>query len=392
MIPVSSAAQEAPDFPSGMEWLNTGGPLSLKELRGKVVLLDFWTYCCINCMHVIPDLKKLETKYADELVVIGVHSAKFSTEKETQNIREAIMRYELVHPVVNDRDMRIWDAYDVHAWPTLILIDPAGNIVGAISGEGVYEPLDGLIGQVAADFEKRGLLNKKPLTLPLEKNRVKEAPLSFPGKVLADKASKRLFIADSNHNRIVVASLEGEVREVIGSGETGLTDGGYAKATFNHPQGMAPDGDTLYVADTENHALRAIDLKNKTVKTIAGTGKQADRFHSGGAAGSVSLNSPWDLLMHDGSLYVAMAGFHQIWKMDLKSGEIHPFAGSGREARIDGPLNQAALAQPTGNTEEDQVTPSPADIPTPTPVTNTAPAPQATPEPEPLPESSSARA
>jgi thiol-disulfide isomerase/thioredoxin/DNA-binding beta-propeller fold protein YncE len=344
----------APDFPGGMEWLNTDRLISIKDLRGKVVLLDFWTYCCINCMHVLPDLKKLEHKYRNELVVIGVHSAKFAGERDTENIRQAILRYEIEHPVVNDKDMVIWRQYAVRAWPTLFLIDPLGKIVGYTSGEGVYEPFDEIIGKVIKEFDKRGLITHEPKKFNLERGRVPASILAFPGKVLADEASKRLFIADSNHNRIVVTSLDGEVQEIIGKGEIGLADGNFETATFNHPQGMALDGQTLYVADTENHAIRRVDLAKRTVTTLAGTGEPAHQFNVVGVGSSAALNSPWDLVLHNGSLYMAMAGPHQLWKMDLKSGEIGPYAGSGREARLDGPLPQAALAQPSGITSDGQ--------------------------------------
>ncbi len=336
-MPMSELKVRAPDFPAGMEWLNTDRPLSLKELRGKIVLLDFWTYCCINCMHVLPDLKKLEKKYPEELVVIGVHSAKFSGEKETENIRQAILRYEIEHPVLNDKDMTVWDHYAVNAWPTLFLIDPEGSVVGKLSGEQVYDVLDREISRLAGEYGKKGLLNKNALKFNLEKGRVPASLLSFPGKVLADEKSQRLFIADSNHNRIVVASLDGEVQEVIGAGEAGLKNGNYREAEFNHPQGMALEGDVLYVADTENHAIRRVDLKTSRVSTLAGNGRQA-----------ADMNSPWDLLVHDDQLYIAMAGPHQIWKLDPRTSRLQLHAGSGREARIDGPLQAAALAQPSG--------------------------------------------
>ncbi len=351
-MPEYEGKVNAPEFPGGMEWLNTDRPIKLKDLRGKVVLLDFWTYCCINCMHVLPDLKKLEHKYRNELVVIGVHSAKFTTEKETENIRQAILRYEIEHPVVNDKDMVIWQEYTARAWPTVYLIDPLGKVIGYASGEGIYEPFDQLIGKVIQEFDKRGLINREPIQFNLERGRVPASILSFPGKVLADEASKRLFIADSNHNRIVVTTLDGEVQEVIGKGEIGLDDGKFETATFNHPQGMALDGQTLYVADTENHALRRVDLVKRTVTTIAGTGEQSRQFNASGVGTNVELNSPWDVVAHSGYLYIAMAGPHQLWKMNLESGEIGPYAGSGREARIDGPLSQAALAQPSGLTTD----------------------------------------
>jgi thiol-disulfide isomerase/thioredoxin len=353
-MPEYEGKVNAPDFPEGMQWLNTDRPISLRELRGKVVLLDFWTYCCINCIHVIPDLKKLEHKYANELVVIGVHSAKFTNERDTDNIRQAILRYEIEHPVVNDKDMVVWQAYTVRGWPSLYLIDPAGKIIGYTSGEGIYEPFDKLIAKVIETFDAKKLIDRRPLSLKLERNRVPDSMLAFPGKVLADENSRRLFIADSNHNRIVVLSLEdNSVKEVIGTGQIGLADGTFESATFNHPQGMAFDGNTLFVADTENHALRAIDLGKRTVTTIAGTGRQSrEHLTFGGQGNQISLNSPWDLTLHDGMLYIAMAGPHQLWRMNPKTGGIAPYAGTGREARIDGPLAEAALAQPSGITTD----------------------------------------
>src|ERR671939_798736 len=176
----------APELTGGRGWLNTDKPLSLAALKGKIVLLDFWTYGCVNCMHIIPDLKRLEAKYANQLVVVGVHSAKFDNEKETENIRRIILRYQIEHPVVNDADFKIWNAYAVRAWPTRVLIDPAGYVVGAVEGEGNYEGLDRAIGELAEEFRARGELNEQPLQLALERAKTGDLPLAFPGKVLAD--------------------------------------------------------------------------------------------------------------------------------------------------------------------------------------------------------------
>jgi thiol-disulfide isomerase/thioredoxin len=340
----------APDFPSGLEWLNTERPLSLRDLRGKIVLLDFWTYCCINCMHIIPDLKKLEAKYPDQLVVIGVHSAKFINEKGTDNIRQAILRYELEHPVVNDRDFEVWQRYGARAWPTLMLINPKGKIVGTHSGEDIYGLFDTIIGQMVSYFRAKGELDERPIKFRLERTLAPPSLLSFPGKVLADEKSDRLFISDSNHNRIIITTLDGTVQDVIGDGAIGARDGSFAEAEFNHPQGLALDGETLYICDTENHTLRRADLKARTVETLVGTGQQARRFNEPGFGKNVALNSPWDVVVHNGMLYVAMAGPHQLWAVDLKMREARPYAGSGREHHIDGPLLQAALAQPSGIT------------------------------------------
>ena len=341
------ALVRAPELKGDRGWLNTDKPLSLAGLRGKVVLLDFWTYGCINCIHIIPDLKKLEKKYPNELVVIGVHSAKFENEKDLENIRRIVLRYEIEHPIVNDADFSIWRSYAVNAWPTRYLIDPAGYIIGRLSGEGGYEALDKAIADSIAEFRKRGELNEAPLQLVLERASVGDLPLAFPGKILADEKTGRLFIADSDHNRIVIAKLDGTLLETIGTGAHGADDGAFDRATFYRPQGLALDGEILYVADTENHLIRAVDLKSKTVKTVAGTGRQSLQRGEAGPARSIALNSPWDLQLVGRALYIAMAGPHQIWKLDLDTQEVSTFAGSGREARIDGALEEAGFAQPS---------------------------------------------
>ena len=303
-------------------------------------------------MHVFPQLRKLERKYAGEMAVVGVHSAKFPAEQDTHNLRKAILRYEIEHPVVNDKDFAVWEQYTVRAWPTLMFIDPEGKLIGKHEGEIVLDAFDQVIEEMARQFDERGLLDHRPLRYKLEREKEWERPLSFPGKVLADADSNRLFIADSNHNRIVVATLEGQVESVVGTGDRGLTDGGFDQAAFNDPQGMTLDGDTLYVADTKNHAIRKVDLANNRVETIAGTGEQAMMFHGGGHGPSTALNSPWDLTLHDGTLYIAMAGFHQLWRLELDTLEVRPHAGSGRERIVDGPLDMAQLAQPSGITAD----------------------------------------
>ncbi len=356
-MPVEPGTVHAPEFPRHLDWLNTDRPIALKDLRGKVVLLDFWTYCCINCMHVLPDLKRLEHKYRDELVVIGVHSAKFHAERDSENIRQAILRNEIEHPVVNDNQMQVWQAYATRAWPTMVLIDPKGKVIGSHSGEGIFEMFDKVIAQVIEHYDAEGVLDRRPLPFLLERERQPESLLSFPGKVLADAPGGRLFIADSNHNRVIIASIEdGRVLEIIGSGEAGLRDGRFEEAGLRHPQGMALDGRFLYVADTENHAIRRADLEARRLDTVAGTGEQSYEFESTpGPARDRPLSSPWDLTLAHGVLFIAMAGPHQIWGLDLEGGIIAGHAGSGREGHVDGPLLAAALAQPSGLATDGQV-------------------------------------
>jgi thiol-disulfide isomerase/thioredoxin/sugar lactone lactonase YvrE len=352
-----AARAKAPELDGGTAWLNTDNPLKLADLRGHIVLLDFWTLCCINCIHTLPDLAKLEAKYPGVLVVIGVHTPKFPNEKKTESIRKAILRYQVSHPVVNDSEAIIWRRYRVSSWPTLALIDPEGNFYGRISGEGVYEVLDQHIDKLVKDYRAKKLLKSDPL--PFQLARLKESadrPLYFPGKVLADAKSNRLFIADSTHHRVVITDLDGKKVAVAGSGAAGQADGPFDKASFNDPQGMALVGDTLYVADRKNHLIRALDLKAKNVKAVAGIGQQ-DRTarNRGGPALKIGLNSPWDLWAHGDKLFIAMAGHHQIWTLELgKEPRINPYAGDGGEDLADGPLDRSSFAQPSGLTSDGQ--------------------------------------
>jgi DNA-binding beta-propeller fold protein YncE len=292
-------------------------------------------------------VRRLGRKWERELVVIGVHSPKFIGERDTESVRQAILRLGVGHPVVNDRDFRVWQAYAARAWPTLLFIDPRGKVIGKHEGEFPLEAFDRVIGEMVAEFDGAGLLDRRPLSLGSE-GVDEAAPLRFPGKVVADEATDRLFISDTGHHRIVVADLGGAVQQVIGSGAEGRDDGPVEVATFSHPQGLALSGTTLYVADTENHMLRAVDLAAGAVTTLAGTGEQLMGPRVGGPARGTALASPWDLAVLDGTLYAAMAGTHQLWAMRLDSGFIVPHTGNGREDLVDGPLDAASMNQPSG--------------------------------------------
>jgi DNA-binding beta-propeller fold protein YncE len=362
----------------GGEWVNTAAPVTLANLRGKFVLLDFWTFCCINCMHVLPELKKLEHAFPNELVVVGVHSAKFLGERATDNIREAASRYEIEHPVVNDAKMMIWNTYGARSWPTLVLIDPAGDVVWAASGERTFEEIKAAIDRGLPYYRAQGLLKPGPRPAIVDRTEHANSPLKYPGKILADERTGQLFVADSNHNRIVVAKLDGRTEQVIGSGAIGRGDGSFEACSFNHPQGMALVGNSLYVADTENHLLRKADLSARRVTTIAGTGEKGSAWPETGSAAenlanllkqkepaplkpkNIAISSPWALWPQGADLYIAMAGTHQLWKMPLDESTIGPFAGNGREDIVDGPLlpgipydsSFASFAQPSGLTSD----------------------------------------
>ncbi len=330
-------------------WLNVGAPITIEQLRGKVVILDFWTYGCINCMHVLRDLKTLEQRFPNELVVIGVHSPKFTNEKDPENLKRVLVRYEIEHPVANDANLEIWRRYGARAWPTRIIIDPAGNLVGTALGEGNLDGFLSAIRTVVRVFDERGELNRSPLPLDPERNRHSDRPLLYPGKVLADEKTDRLYIADSNHNRIVVTTLSGKLIETIGSGLQGDNDGIFLQARFYRPQGLR--------AGWRSALRRRHREPPGSRRRLHGAGgPHACRHRQAGRRGAVravmrfasTLNSPWDLALKPGILIVAMAGSHQIWVIDLLNDQAYPYAGTGEEARRDGAVNGAAFAQPSG--------------------------------------------
>ncbi len=360
-----------PDFPKGAKWLNTNGPIRKADLKGKFVVIDFWTYCCINCIHILPELKKLEEKYPNEVVVIGCHSAKFEAEQDSRNITQAVMRYEIKHPVINDLNMSYWNRIGANSWPTVLMVDPDGGVFWGRGGEVTFETLEAVLKTKLEKFRKAKKLDETPFRIELAENQLKNTPLRFPGKVLVDEEGKRLFVSDSNHNRIVMTDLDGKLLATIGSGAIGRKDGDFASAEFDHPQGMALHNGMLYVADTENHLIRKIDLKQKKVTTIAGTGKQQRRnfINELGQGGhepwfgdpkTTALNSPWDLLINNGQLIIAMAGNHQVWTMLLDESTIGIWAGNGREDIVDGKfvpvkpyqLGASSFAQPSGLTAD----------------------------------------
>ncbi|XP_077218341.1 haloacid dehalogenase-like hydrolase family protein isoform X2 [Tasmannia lanceolata] len=333
-IEARGTAPTVPEFPSKLNWLNTAPLQWRRDLKGKVVLLDFWTYCCINCMHVLPDLEFLEKKYSDKpFTVVGVHSAKFDNEKDLEAIRNAVLRYEITHPVVNDEDMYLWKALGINSWPTFAIVGPNGRLLAQISGEGHRKDLDDLVEAALQFYDEKKLLGNTPIPLALEKDidqRLLTSPLKFPGKLSIDVLNNRLFISDSNHNRIVVTDLEGNFILQIGStGEEGLRDGTFDNASFNRPQGLAynPKKNLLYVADTENHALREIDFVNETVQTLAGNGTKGSDYKGGGKGTSQ----------------------HQIWEHSTLDGITRAFSGDGFERNLNGSSSTStSFAQPSG--------------------------------------------
>lgn len=335
-------AQRASDFPRGLTWFNVARPLTLSELRGRAVLLDFFTPGCINCIHMLPDEKKLEKHFGTRLIVIGIDSPKFSASKTRDGLLSFIERYDLRHPVVLDPDMQMWNAYGVQAWPTLVLLGPDGKVVHTFIGEQSYEQM---AGPVAAALANAPSASRLP-SLPLQPIAAQTRALAVPGGIAASPSL--VAIADTNHNRIVLADHAGKRVAIIGTGCAGHADGDYARAEFNRPHGLAFHDGALYVADTDNQLIRRIDLAHKTVTTIAGSGQRGFAISGSFPARAAVLNSPWDVAWGDDALYVSMAGDHQIWRYDPSNQIIGPWAGTGEEGLHDGARDEAQFAQPSG--------------------------------------------
>jgi thiol-disulfide isomerase/thioredoxin len=352
--PTRRARVRAPEL-HGRGWLNTGGEqLTLADLRGRVVVLDFWTFCCVNCLHVLDELRPLEEKYGDVLVLVGVHSPKFEHEADPDALRAAVERYDVRHPVLDDPQLATWQAYAARAWPTLAVVDPEGYVVAQLSGEGHAHGLAVLIEELIAEHEAKGTLRRGdgPYVPP-------PAPataLRFPGKV-ASLPNGHWLVSDSAHHQLVelTGDLETEVRR-FGDGERGLVDGPPATARFAEPQGLLvlPDetahtvGYDVVVADTSNHALRGLRLADGHVATVAGTGEQLRERSGGGRAAAQALSTPWDVAWFDGQVVVAMAGTHQLWSFDPVGRTVAVLAGTSAEGIRDGGSADAWFAQPSG--------------------------------------------
>jgi thiol-disulfide isomerase/thioredoxin len=339
----------------GRGWLNTDGPLTLGDLRGRFVLLDFWTFCCINCLHVLDEMRAVEEKYDGELVVVGVHSPKFEHEADPDALAAAVERYDVRHPVLDDPELVTWQAYTARAWPTLVLIDPEGYVVAQYAGEGHAHAIDALVGELRDEHRAAGTL--QPGDSPYVAPPVPEGDLRFPAKAVALPGGTFL-VADAGHHSLVELAddLTTVVRR-IGSTDRGLVDGDAGTARFNEPNGLCllPDdvaaaaGYDVVVADTVNHALRGVRLDTGEVHTLAGDGHQWMQ-----GVGSESLSSPWDVTWWQGLVWVAMAGIHQLWTFDPATGDVRVAAGTTHEGLVDGPAAEAWFAQTSGFAATDE--------------------------------------
>ncbi|MFF8448704.1 NHL domain-containing thioredoxin family protein [Streptomyces leeuwenhoekii] len=339
----------APELVGKGGWINTGGKnLTLADLRGRVLIVDFWTFCCINCLHVLDELRELEEKHRDTVVIIGVHSPKFVHEAEHQAVVDAVERYGVEHPVLDDPELATWKQYAVRAWPTLVVIDPEGYVVAQHAGEGHAHAIERLVEELEAEHAAKGTLRRGdgPYVPP----EPEPTTLRFPGKALL-LPSGNFLVSDTTRHQLVELAQDGEsVVRRIGTGTRGFADGDAGTAAFNEPQGLAllEDG-SVVVADTVNHALRRLDPASGEVTTLAGTGRQwMQGDATSGPGREVSLSSPWDVAWWNGRVWIAMAGVHQLWAYDPDGETVAVAAGTTNEGLVDGPGAEAWFAQPSG--------------------------------------------
>ena len=295
-------------------------------------------------------MRRVAERFPEELVVVGIHSPKFPAERETASLAAAVARLGIHHPVVNDRDFHIWEAYGARAWPTVVLVDPQGYVLAQHAGEVSADELGRQLEGWIAEYRERGALTAEPMPFAMRPAPAPSGLLAFPAKVAV--RGDVAWVADTDHHRVLELALHEEarrasLRRVFGSGEAGFADGAAAAARCERPHGLAANGTTLYVADTGNHALRAVDLATGEMRTLAGTGEMGRHLAPPQDPRNTPLRSPWDVLAVEDVVFVAMAGAHQIWVL-IEERELLILAGNGREALVDGPVAEASFNQPRG--------------------------------------------
>jgi sugar lactone lactonase YvrE len=343
-----------PELPDSLDWVNTTAPVSLRGQRGKTVLLHFWTYSSVNCLKTLDELTYLEKRFPNTLTVISIHCPKFTSEGNIDNLHHAVNRHYIRHPVVNDPQYLVWQQYGIKAWPSIVLINPEGQIVGLLRGTGRSKQLETLINQFQeqTDESQRAsaeAIEVAPISHP-------DTILKYPGRIVGQGG--RIFISDTGNNRIIEASASGQINTVYGTGTPALFDGMYHEAAFREPHGLAYKDNNLFIADTGNHAIRQINLLKREVSTLAGTG-DAGKYDSSHFMNpkETPLNFPWDVIPHERTIYIAMAGAQQLWELNISQNTVKPIAGTGREAMDDGVIGVATFAQPCGLTEGDYLEP-----------------------------------
>lgn len=346
---MSVSETDAPDLNQpGLVWFNVPKPLTLGQVFGRVLILDFWTFSCINCLHILPALRRIERAFEDDVVILGIHSPNFPYERDEKNVAKAIARHQIEHPVVHDPEFKLWDAYNVKVWPTLIMVSPDGKVFARQAGEPDADRLLEAVGNAVRKYKVMGKL--RPASLELTKPEKETGLLRFPGKMksLMFKGKRHWAVADSGHHQIAIFDDDGQIVERVGRGAAGNLNGEYNRSAFDNPEGIATAENTIYVGDVGNHLIRKIDLVSQQVTTIAGLGRRGLTLTKEAVAMDAGLASPFALELLGDKLIFANTGTHQIGEMDLTTNKIRPLAGKGVKELKDEVGRAAQLAQPAG--------------------------------------------
>lgn len=337
-----------PDFNQpGLTWFNVQKPLTLSDVFGRILILDFWTFSCVNCLHILPSLRRIERAFEDDVIILGIHSPNFPYEREVVNVLKAVQRYGIEHPVVHDPEFKLWDAYGAKVWPTLIMVSPQGQIFARQAGEPDGDKLLEAVGNAVRKYKAQGKL--KPGLIERHVPGKSAQNLRFPGKIklLRQDGQRRWAIADTGQHQVIIADDQGQILQRIGRGTAGNTDGDYAHAAFDNPHGITTGDGVIYVGDLGSHLIRKIDLTKQQVTTIAGTNRRGLTLGRDTTAISAGLASVFDLELVENNLYFANTGTHQIGVIDLDTMELRALAGNGQKDLLDGKGRDAKLAQPS---------------------------------------------
>lgn len=335
--------------------ININQTLSKNLLKNRLIILDFWNYSCISCLENIEKIKKLEERFGNKILFIGVHSSKFQNEKRLSAVKKAVIRYDITHPVIHDIDQKLYKAFDIKAFPTLVLITPKGKIYKKYQGQEAIKDIKSDIKKVIS--KNKFSINREYIKHDLIKFENISNVLSFPTKVIfVEKFSYKnhknlpaLFISNSATNNIIVSSLAGKIITKIGSSERLLADGNFDNSAFNMPLGLVYHKDKLYVADSGNHAIRVVDFKKEKVTTLIGNAHTGSilEFKKPKAAKDINLYFPSDLDIHQKNLIISNLGSNQILSYDFSNKKIKILAGNGKNKSVDGKYPNNSLAKPS---------------------------------------------
>ncbi len=340
-----SATMMPPSAVDTLDWVNARGSIALADLRGRVVILLFWNCDDIHSVNLLPRLQRLSTRFHDGMVLLAVHTPRYTAQRQSLVVSKAAHRLHLRAPVANDADWKAWRAFGIEAWPSAVIIDCEGGVARLLKGEDLADDLEILIGNLLDDAAARDL--RRFDAAPGVEGGEPQMSLRFPGGIALGE--QRVYLCDSSRNRVLECAPDGRVLRQFGSGTPGFWDGNLAEAGLCDPAGLALAGDSLYVADTGNHAVRRVRLASGHIETVLGCGRLGyDAPRPDVGARTLAISAPQALLLRENQLYVSLAGQQQIWRMDLPSGQVEVLAGNGLNAFSDGPALEAGLAQPAG--------------------------------------------